>query len=212
MVGKVISVEFQEAPVAGSVVVLMDPDYTAPIGICTVMHMTSAGNFYLEGKEFSGEVEDVSRLRLLGVVRSTDKSYEVFPLKFNQWEKSIRNKEVNNPLKPVDFTLTFPPFFKGNYRRECVECSGDFIGDKRQPLCEECCRRNPIAKIILTKTKSKFPDKPKAPKTINVNLVELLCREAYKLGHEGKPYRIFEQRLKISLQNYGTDKSDNQSA
>lgn len=209
MVGNVIAVEFQETPCAGSVVVLMDEDYKSAIGVCTVMHMTASGNFYLEGDHFKGEVEDEHCLRLLAVAHSTKTSYQVFPLKFNQWSKAIKNNEVNNIRKQVDFTLVFPPFFKGNYRRECGDCGGDFIGDKRQPLCEDCCRRNPIAKIILTKEKTKVPIKPKAVKTISVSLVELLCREAYKLGKEGHSYQVFEQRLKISLQKHGTDESNN---
>lgn len=161
-------------------------------GICTVEHITSQGEFYVTG-EYEGELS--SQIQLYKLMVKQD--YKVYPLKFNQWKKSIKAGEVNTN-KEVNFELKPLKFVKGNYRRECYECGTDFLAHKKQPYCKDCCNRNAVARIVINKPKLKSANKinTRRNKMLNSSTAKLIATEAYKHGIAGKSFKFFESWLK----------------
>lgn len=195
MVGTIVTEPLQHIE-AGSIGILLQGETI--LGICTVLHLNAQGEWVVSGdwKPFRGEIkEDMTLCRL--VIQSESGKW---PLRFTQWSKSIRAKEINTGVK-VEFKLQSAKFVPGNYTRICSECQVHFLADKRQPRCETCCGEDKIAQIVLTKEKPKPTVKEKRQRMISIPTAKLMMREAYKLGVEGVGFPGFEKWLEKTFEN-----------
>jgi hypothetical protein len=164
------------------------------VGIVTVDHINSQGNWVVAG-DWAGALCPTMRLCTL-VVR--DEDGKEYPLKFNQWKKSIKAGEVNTD-KVVTFKLKPAKFVPGHYMKECSICTSQFLAHKRQPVCEECCNKNVSAQIILTKKEPKQATKVKRKRMMNPSTTKLIALEAYKKGVNGVSYKDMEKWLDKTL-------------
>lgn len=164
------------------------------VGIVTVEHMDPDGRWVVAG-DWTGALCPTMKLCTL-VVR--DGNAKQYPLKFNQWKKSIKSGEVNTD-KVVTFKLNPARFVSGNYMNECSLCTSQFIGHKRQPVCEDCCNKNVTAQIILTKKEPKQATKVKRKRIMNSSTTKLIAMEAYKKGVNGVSYKEMEKWLNKTI-------------
>jgi len=140
---------------AGGLVVLYDKE---TLEICTLQHIDPTGSWVVMGQTFDKLVVP-ARAELCKLVILTDSG--VYPLKFNQWDKSIKNGEVNSD-ESVTFELTPVSKYKeGKYIKMCTVCSGQFMGGKNQGPCRKCSDSDVTAQIKINKKV-----KPKRPRMI----------------------------------------------
>lgn len=202
MVGIVITEPLQHIE-AGSIGILIEQG--KPLGMCTVTHLSSQGEWIVNGDNFSGKIES-DMILSVPIVKRVD-SEERYPLKFNQWTKTIQTNEINTG-KEVTFKLQSAKFVDGHYHRECTECHSHFVGHKRQPWCQKCCDENRTAQIVLTKEKPKLEPKIKRARMINASSAQLLVREAYKMGAEGISHKRFSEWFEKQFKD-GTNSTQN---
>ena len=165
-------------------------------GIVVVDHINRDGILAVTG-DYAGVMEPDMSLSTLVVLEHV--SNQEYPLKFNQWKKSIKSSEVNSD-KVVTFKLNPARFVSGNYMNECSLCTSQFIGHKRQPVCEDCCNKNVTAQIILTKKEPKQATKVKRKRMINPSTTKLIAMEAYKKGVNGVSYKEIEKWLNKTIE------------
>lgn len=154
MVGYVRTEEFNNNSLeSGSIVVYHDGNI---LEICAVMHLNPEGSWVITGQTFDELIVPVSGA-LCKLVVLTDRGK--YPLKFNQWDKAIRNSEVNSD-NSVEFDLVpINKFKEGNLIKTCPPCGTQFMGNGRQKLCRDCSDAEVIAQI-----KVKKKSKPKRPR------------------------------------------------
>ena len=154
--------------------------------ICTLLHISPEKDWVVELENGQMTIDSNEKLYKL-VINSGDETY---PVKLNQWKKSIQNGEVENPHKPVEFELLVNQFKTGKYVNTCSECYGHFLGAKSQPICEKCNEATIAAKIIINKTV-----KRKRPRIITQDKIKALTLEAYNIGFKGKTLREYYEWL-----------------
>lgn len=166
------------------------------LGMVTVDHINSEGHWSVSG-QYSGTLKPYMTLCTLHVLDHL--SNRTHPLKFNQWKKSIKSGEVDTD-KVVTFKLNPARFVTGHYMNECSTCTSQFLGHKRQPVCEDCCNKNVTAQIILTKKEPKQATKVKRKRMISSSTTKLIALEAYKKGVNGVSYKEVEKYIDKSLE------------
>jgi hypothetical protein len=160
---------------AGSIAVIRG---TGLLDICTVQHLDPNGSWVVEGQHYSGPLTPEMTLCTL-VVMSADNQY---PLKFNQWKKSIKADEVDSE-KEVTFEVNSAKFVEGHYSNTCSLCHSSFMAHKRQPVCKSCCDENTHAKILISKKVK--PAKLKRPRLLSQDKAKTIARAAYTKGAFG---------------------------
>jgi hypothetical protein len=171
MLGKVITEELNVNKLeAGSVCVLQD---VGVLEIVTIQHINPKGNWVVTGADFDNhDVPAAAALCRIVVIDSRG----VYPLKFNQWKNAIRNKEVNSG-DDVEFELIPAKFKEGKYIATCNECTAQFLGAKRQPTCQECCKKDVTARIVVKKKV-----KPKKPGIKSDDEIKALALTSFQMG------------------------------
>jgi len=189
MTGKVITVELNNNLLeSGAIVVIKNASL---LEICTVLHIDQAGQWVVMGQSFDmmsiGARDELCKL----IVASDDK---VYPLKFNQWDKAIKNSEVNSS-KEVTFELVSQKFNPGKYLKNCSDCTTNYMGARNQLICKNCSDKDVTAKIIIGKQ-----IKPKRPRIIRQQSdMQMLLATAYEMGKEGKNATQFNKWLQKQL-------------
>jgi hypothetical protein len=90
------------------------------------------------------ELKEDDQLAELLVVTSEGKEY---PLKFSQWENSIKAGEVDSD-KQVRIQLQPFSFLRGNIMKKCKGCNAIFVSAPEQLFCPLCCMNNEVAKVV----------------------------------------------------------------
>lgn len=162
-----------ESVEAGTIAILRGADI---MDVCTVEHLDPGGSWVVNSSSYSGPMlPDMVLCKL--VVMSDDAQY---PLKFNQWKKSIKAGEVDNDEVTVQFEVVPAKFVQGHYMQTCSICHASFMAHKRQPICENCCKTNSSAKILVSNKKPK--PKPKRPRLVHPAKAKDIAIQAYNKG------------------------------
>jgi hypothetical protein len=160
--------------------------------VCTLLHTSPDGNWVVETEKASAVEIDTNEKFYSLIINSSDDTY---PLKLNQWKKSIANGEVNNPHKAVYFEVLAKKFKSGKYVNTCSDCYGHFMGGKTQPICEKCNEKTTSAKIIINKNTVKT----KRRRLPTPTFVKELAMLSYEKGSSGVPYKDFRKWLESKL-------------
>jgi hypothetical protein len=172
MEGCVITEELNtEKLEAGVICVLKNDENT--LRICTIQHIDPSGHWVVTGADFENYPVPL-KAELCRLVVITDRG--IYPLKFNQWKKAIQNKEVGTE-KRVSFELIPAVFKEGKYVKDCRECTAQFLGNRSQTECKECCDKDVTAKIIINKS-----IKPKRPRVKSVIDIKALALTSFQMG------------------------------
>ena len=155
---------------AGVICVLKDKGM---LQLCTIQHIDPSGHWVVMGAGFDNYAVPLDA-QLCKLVVITDS--RVFPLKFNQWKKAIQNKEVETD-RLVSFELIPAVFKEGKYIKDCRECTAQFLGNRSQTECKECCDKDVTAKIIINKS-----IKPKRPRVKSVIDIKALALTSFQMG------------------------------
>jgi hypothetical protein len=156
--------------------------------VCTLLHTSPDGNWVV-GTEKASAIEIGTNEKFYSLsITSSDHTY---PLKLNQWKKSIANLEVNNSQKVVYFEILAKQFKSGKYVNTCSDCYGHFMGGKTQPICEKCNEKTTSAKIIINKNTVKR----KRPRMLAPSVIIPLIRKAYEKGKFDADDAAFESWL-----------------
>jgi len=184
MEGTVITEELNtEKLEAGVICILKDKD---ALQLCTIQHIDPSGHWVVMGAGFDNYAVPLNA-ELCKLVVITDS--RVYPLKFNQWKKAIVNKEVGTD-KRVNFELIPAVFKEGKYVKDCRECTAQFLGNRSQTECKECCAKDVTAKIIINKS-----IKPKRPHMITEERAREIAVTAHHQGYLDVP----KDRFKVWL-------------
>jgi hypothetical protein len=171
MTGTVITEELNSNRLeAGAIVVLKDKE---SLQLCTIQHIDPDGHWVVMGVGFDNYTVPLDA-ELCKIVVIDDR--RVYPLKFNQWAKAIKNKEVGTDAQ-VEFELVAAKFKEGKHLRVCGTCTAQFLGGRNQPDCLTCSEKNVTARIIINKT-----IKPKRPRVKSVTEIKALALTAYQMG------------------------------
>jgi len=100
--------------------------------IVTLMHIDTNGDWFVTG-EYEGLVER-ERFFFKLIVMSKEGNFNIA---FKYWKHILKNENFSDIEK--DFIVKPLKFIKGDYHRECINCSSDFTADKKQPYCKKCC-------------------------------------------------------------------------
>jgi hypothetical protein len=169
---------------SGTIVVYHNKDV---LEICAVMHFNPDGDWVITGQTFDELVVPVEA-ELCKLIILTDSN--MYPLKFNQWDKAIKNGEVNSD-KSVNFELTPVNKFKEGKRiRACDVCETSFMGGGTQFQCRKCNDADAVAQIKVNKKV-----KPKRPRMLTPDQAKLIARESYGQGYDEVPGEEFEEWL-----------------
>ena len=171
---------------ADVVAVLEDKD---TLQIVTIKHISFTGDWIVMGEKLDNyAVPTSAKLSKLVIVSNTG----TYPLKFNQWAKAIQAKEVNSD-KEIEFESISAKFKEGKYINTCSECSAQFLGAKKQPTCEICCKKIVTAKVINVK--------PKRPRLISLKIAKEIAINAYLKGKNLLSRTDFEKWLKNQFED-----------
>lgn len=188
MVGKVITEELNNNLLqSGSVVVIKDHSL---LEICTILHIAPSGQWVVLGQSFD-TMEVSARMALCKLVVANETG--VYPLKFNQWDKAIKNGEVDSD-KEATFELIHPKFNTGTHIKVCQECEAQYMGARRQQVCMNCNSKDITAKIIPSKQV-----RPKRPRMTKPANIQALLATAYEMGKDGKNATQFNKWLQKQL-------------
>jgi hypothetical protein len=169
---------------AGGIVILYDKDI---LEICTLQHIDSSGSWTVMGQTFDQLVVP-ARAELCKLVILTDSG--AYPLKFSQWDKAIKNGEVNKD-KLVTFELTPVTKYKeGKYIKTCTTCSSQFMGGRGQGPCRKCSDADVTAQIKIEKKV-----KPKRPRMISPQKNKEIALNAFQHGRDGLAIEEFVKWL-----------------
>lgn len=174
MVGVVRTEELNSQDLeSGSVVVFLDGDL---IDIATLEHLTADGSWVvvLHNQAFQDPYVAPITARLCKLMVVADRG--VYPLKFNQWAKSIKNGEVDSD-KQVNFEIIPAKFKEGKHVKTCSTCFSHFMGGSRQPDCKKCCDENVTAQIKIEKKV-----KPKRPRMKSNDEIKALALTSFQMG------------------------------
>jgi len=189
MVGKVATVELNNNLLqAGAVVVIKNH---ALLEICTVLHVDQSGQWVIMGQSFDTMSVGARDMLCKLVVTHED---GIYPLKFNQWDKAIKNREVDS-TKEVTFELNAPKYKPGKYMKTCGSCEYHYMGARQQNICQKCNSKDVTAQIIITKQA-----KPKRPRMAKPTIsMQALLATAYEMGKDGKNATQFNKWLQKQL-------------
>lgn len=172
MKGYVRTEEFNENDLESGTIVIYKNENI--LEICAVMHLNPDGLWIITGQTFDEQVVSASA-QLCNLVILTDSN--MYPLKFNQWDKAIQNGEVNSD-KTVDFELIPVTKFKEGKRiRVCDCCEKNFMGGGTQYQCKKCNDADVVAQIQVNKKV-----KSKRPRIKSTDEIKALALTSYQMG------------------------------
>ena len=159
--------------------------------VCTVLHVSEAGDWIVEGQNYKGPLlpsQDLGVLSLSNVMEG------IFPVVVNQWKRLIKMKFYINDtfeFEPVPFK-----FAKGHYTNTCNSCTAQFLAAKGQIFCKTCCNKNAGAKINF-----QLKDKPerKRPRLVQPAVAHDIAMKAYRKGKEGMKHSDVKDWLATQL-------------
>jgi hypothetical protein len=191
MVGKVTTVELNNNLLeSGSVVVIKDHSL---LEICTVLHIAPSGQWIVLGQSFD-TMEVGVRTALCKLVVANENG--TYPLKFNQWDKAIKNGEVDSS-KEITFELVSPKFNSGKYMKTCQGCQANYMGARAQNICKVCTAEDITAKIIITKVVK--PKRPRMKQDKSLTITQAMLTTAYEMGKDGKNATQFNKWLQKQI-------------
>jgi hypothetical protein len=138
------------------------------VEICTVMHINPEGVWVITGQTFADLAVPVAA-ELCKLVILTDSN--AYPLKFSQWDKAIKNGEVNSDEKVIFKTIPSDKFKEGKYIRVCDVCTANFMASKTQYQCRNCNDADVTAQI--SKVKEVKTKRPRMKSTIEIKALAL---------------------------------------
>lgn len=170
------------------------------LGICTIMHVDNkSGNWMAEVDDGSNVIIDSDHTFCSLIIQDSSNDNVIYPLKFNQWRKSLKANEVDSG-KIIEYVTIPVKYYKGTNLKECSNCHAHYYASRNQSLCKDCCDLFATAKIILTKPKQKATVKPKRKRMFSASQVKLIAIEAYKKGSStNESYDSFERWLNKQL-------------